>query len=154
MAAVLLRICIDAPNVDPLTAVARAMICTSTWEANGPSEVGTTPHVDRAGRDDVAANAELEDGGDRGVAARCAERQRVTADTATTITAHHRQPRSISTHLRCTKPQAGSRVSDTVRHQFRPGPATSSIAAMTRVRSCRISGARLVRILRRRMMTV
>jgi|SRR5450631_259428 len=109
VAGVLLRTWIAAPNVDPLSAVDRAMICTPTWEASGPSDLGTTPHVGSAGPDDTAEEAELEGGREMGVEACWAERQPVSATAANAITAHQRLPRSISTYLRCTKPQAGSR---------------------------------------------
>src|ERR1022692_2787593 len=124
VAGVLLRIWIAAPNVDPLTAVDRAMICTPTWEASGPSDFGTTPHVASAGPG-IAEDAELEGGCEMGTEARGAARQPVSATAANAITAHDRPRRSISTHLRCTKPHAGSRVSDTVAHQFQAGLTTS-----------------------------
>jgi len=120
VAVVLLRIWIAAPKVDPLTAVDRAMTCTSTCEASGPSDFGTTPHVDKAEFDDTAEDAELEGGCEMCTEARRTDRQPVSATAAKAITAHHRPPRSISTHLRCTKPHQGSRAFDRVAHHL-PG---------------------------------
>src|SRR5450631_167976 len=95
-----------AVKVDPLAAVAGAMITTLTWEASGPLDCGITPQVGSTYPDAITEDAELDGDCDGGAAGRSAERQ--PASPTSTTTAHPNPPHLLSTYLRCTKQYAGS----------------------------------------------